>query len=89
MDLCDGIHGVLFLFQGPVIVVSILVTTQTKGRIMDMESDLLPSRHVGMRELLDIIEEAGDRETSALVAEGRRAVRSGAKGVPVFIRASQ
>lgn len=48
----------------------------------------VPSRVIvpydDMLELLDIIEEIDDRETSALVAEGRRAVRKGAKGIPVF-----
>ena len=37
-----------------------------------------------MVELLDIIEEIDDVETASLVAQGRRAIREGAKGIPVF-----
>jgi PHD/YefM family antitoxin component YafN of YafNO toxin-antitoxin module len=37
-----------------------------------------------MLELLDILEEIDDTRASSLVAEGRRALREGAKGIPVF-----
>ena len=37
-----------------------------------------------MVELLDIIEEIDDPKTASLIAQGRRAVRDGAKGIPVF-----
>ena len=35
-------------------------------------------------ELLDIIDEMNDKETKRLVDEGRKAIQSGAKGIPVF-----
>ena len=37
-----------------------------------------------MLEMVDLIEELNDPQTLALVAQGRRAIRSGAKGIPIF-----
>ena len=39
-----------------------------------------------MLEMADLMEELNDPQTLALVAEGRRAVRAGTKGIPVFGR---
>lgn len=37
-----------------------------------------------MLEILDIIEEINDFEITTLIKEGRQAIRSGSKGIPVF-----
>ena len=37
-----------------------------------------------MLEMVDLIEELNDPQTRTFVAEGRRAIRSGAKGIPLF-----
>ena len=39
-----------------------------------------------MLEMVDLMEELNDPHTLALVAEGRKAIRSGSKGVPVLDR---
>lgn len=39
-----------------------------------------------MLELMDILEEINDPQTRSLVAIGRKAIKQGAKGIPVFPR---
>jgi hypothetical protein len=46
------------------------------------ESVLLP--YNDMLEIVDILEELEDKETVKTIAEGRRAIKRGARGIPVY-----
>ena len=69
-DLKEGLSGYL-KEEGPLVVTDRGTPTKV----------ILP--YAEMIELLEILEEIADKETMSAVKKGRKAIKSGAKGVPV------